>query len=163
MSHISDATEIYRHIQLATLYKLENLEKKCIYIASEIKLKELETAASKYPISNDILVQIHHTACKRYEIDQQDDQFLINKRGYGFGLSSDKTNNTYKDILKAEILGKSGSSMSNIQRLRLCYRYFAHEEVMLEEAVKGLKTYMMTTNKGELELLPEMIKQKLEI
>lgn len=46
-SHIDNESEIYRHIQLAELYSLEELKNKAIELASELSLEQMERGSTK--------------------------------------------------------------------------------------------------------------------
>ncbi|XP_045205535.2 uncharacterized protein LOC123557861 [Mercenaria mercenaria] len=159
-SHLADAIEINRHIQLAEMYELKDLRKICISAASDFKLKDLEKAVLEYPIPENILVQIHHLARRKQELNKTDDDYMKN-------LSQ---SSNYAGIIAKEMESSMQSYMhsSNSNRLfrslRLWYRFFQGEEERLEKIIKSLKGKKVNNEvKEEYELLPETVKQRLNL
>ncbi|XP_045206945.2 uncharacterized protein LOC123559197 [Mercenaria mercenaria] len=156
--HLPDAVQIYRHIQLAELYKLEDLRKNCISAASDFKLSQMENAASEYSISENTFVQIHHLARRKQELNKMDDDFLAKTQ---YALQSAR----YIHFIEKETgVSMNIAKQKRTRAARLWYRYFQSNEELLEKIIKCMKGMEVDGDiKEECELLPETIKQRLEV
>ncbi|XP_053400198.1 kelch-like protein 8 [Mercenaria mercenaria] len=161
--HTKDAKEIYRHIQLANLYKFNDLRSECIAIASDLSLYQLDRAGSRYPIADNDLIEIQWLALKKHELDKKDDDRL--RREYGKYLSVIKNEiNSYKNRSDKELALSSA---------RLWYRYFLKDQECKKTVRENLKRFTEPLHCSEttaidnfqekLGLLPEMAKTELGV
>lgn len=169
--HLSDIVEIYHHIQLSETYNLTGLHRVCTYIASEFSLKEIEQAAATYPITDRSLIQIHHTARMREELNKMDDKILEEKM---IGK-----NGTYKAVIRNHIENSFSSFLfsgrkDHLTLVRLWHRYFQEDKQLGFKVIDDMRCIMTETRalndddndlfpKQELDLLPEMVKQMLHL
>ncbi|XP_053400202.1 uncharacterized protein LOC123557860 isoform X2 [Mercenaria mercenaria] len=182
--HVTNAKEIYRHIQLAELYTLDQLRDKCIAIASEFTLDKSIEAETAYPVSDKALVQVRNITIKRYEMDRADDEVLFNKittksqyaissGDYFHSMASD---NVQKDDYKGTVRNEIKRGSNDVRAVRLCLRYFKDDRELLGQSIKNLKDRLTMpratiktkgekpqgpSQEEEIELLPEMIKSNL--
>ncbi|XP_045205533.2 TD and POZ domain-containing protein 3-like [Mercenaria mercenaria] len=155
--HLPDAVQIYRHLQLAELYKLEDLRKICISAASDLKLSQMETAAAEHPIPENILVQIHHLARRKQELNKMDDDRLAKK--------NHSKSASYISFIEQEAdLSWYPENHRITRAARLWYRYYQNNEELLRNIITSIESMKVDDAiKEECELLPDTIKQRLGV
>lgn len=167
--HLTNAMELFRHIQLAELYSLEELRQKCISIASEFLLKQMNEGNGSYEVSEKSMREVKDLALKRYQLNAEDDKFLFATCG--------NTKKTLKEAIRQTIQNArwDDNKENKIRARRLYMRYFP-DDVDLRSCVEdtcspvfnagipfvGFVTKQISEEE-QLKLLPERLKQLLKL
>ncbi|XP_060608295.1 speckle-type POZ protein B-like [Ruditapes philippinarum] len=168
--HKLNNTELYRHLQLAERYNLDELKDQCIALASDLSLDKMENGSSKFCVSDKSVLQIRYMALQKREkllqaneLDREDDMHLFkNANKWVHATSGEYIMYSAFITQRVEITDKSCSEI--LRAIRLCVRYFNNEPDKLERFICSLnaKTDVeLQAVKRELELLPEHVKTSL--
>ncbi|XP_053386389.1 BTB and MATH domain-containing protein 38-like [Mercenaria mercenaria] len=169
-SHMKNVMELYRHIHMSETYRLEELKKICIYLASEHNLEQFKVARQTYQISDASHYMIIELALRRHELDKQDEGCLSLKTEDG---KEQRGFLRYDDIVKFSLTGKVNLNESDTARtlraLRLSERFkiTTNETDVKSRMIRKLQNDSTKTpdndpHKEEFDLLPERIKIALK-
>lgn len=169
--HRTNPKEIFRHIQLSETYKLKDLNRTSILLASELHFDDIEEANEEYTIEEESMKQLKDFALKRHELDNMDDKKVLS-------LPEASRSTVFSAIKRIIEKVENAQFRREVLRARRLYeRYFPNDKNL----TKVIKKTKMKLNEDEddedeyflpadlpsmdideqMELLPELLKQKL--
>ncbi|XP_060570437.1 BTB and MATH domain-containing protein 38-like [Ruditapes philippinarum] len=167
--HKLSNTEIYRHLQLAELYNLDELKDQCIALASDLTLAKMDDGSSQFCVSDKSVLQIRYMALQKREkllqaneLDRGDDMHLFKTANKWVMMNGE--NVKYSALIKQKVEITVKTCPEILRAIRLCVRYFNNEPDLLERHICTLnaKTDVeLQAVERELELLPEHVKMSL--
>lgn len=160
--HRDNEVEIYRHLQLAELYSLDELKKKAVEVASELSVEKMQSGITKYPVSDKNNMEIQTMALERHELNRADDEYVLQHR------SKYTNSKVYSAVLGSDLINDQIEQMKScadiLRGLRLCYRYFPSNSEKRKTLLSKLceqETIDIANCRKQIELLPESLKQSL--
>jgi hypothetical protein len=166
--HTGNVEELYRHIHLSEMYRLDELKEKCIYLASEHTLKQFKAARTAHQVSDASHFKIIELALRRHELDKTDEKvFRVHRATKEYGISFDRGYGT--NGINCQMQGRIDMEEENkedmFRALRLIERF---KIITYDKSTKSqLLNQLQTVNRNgesieEFDLLPENVKDALQ-